>query len=235
MTIQNLFFDLDDTLLDFGAAERIAISKTLEHLGAAPTDEICRLYSQINLAQWKLLELGKLTRAEVKQRRFTLFFERAGLAGSPEEAAKFYESRLSEGHVFVPGAKELLDSLYGSYRLYVVTNGTARVQEGRMASAGLERYFDGIFISEKLGANKPSTEFFDRCFAKIPSFEKDASLLIGDSLSSDIKGGAGAGLRTVWFNPAHQANNSDVRPDYELAALDELPELLSRLNGRLTV
>ena len=228
MTVRNLLFDLDDTLLDFHAAERAAIQKTLRFFGVTPTEALCARYSELNLAQWKLLEQGKLTRAEVKRRRFALLFESEGLTVDPDEAARFYENRLAVGHVFMPGAEKLLDALYGTYRLYIVTNGTARVQKGRMASAHLERYFDGVFISEELGSDKPSAAFFEKCFARIPAFDKKETVIVGDSLSSDIRGGRDAGIRTVWFNPSHAPQPSEGRADYEIHALDELPGLLAR-------
>ena len=222
MQIQNFFFDLDDTLFDFHAAEHRAVSLTLTHFGIAPTEEMCALYSKLNLEQWKRLEKGEITRTEVKINRFARFFEQTGLAVIPEDAAKFYETRLSEGYFFLPGALELIQSLYGRYRLYIVTNGTARVQQGRIADAGIEKYFDGIFISELIGADKPSKAFFEACFEKIPDFHKKKTVLVGDSLSSDIRGGKNAGLFTVWYNPRHEALNGQITPDEVIYDLSEI-------------
>ncbi len=222
MQIQNFFFDLDDTLFDFHAAEHRAVSLTLTHFGIAPTEEMCALYSKLNLEQWKRLEKGEITRTEVKINRFARFFEQTGLAVIPEDAAKFYETRLSEGYFFMPGALELIQSLYGRYRLYIVTNGTARVQQGRIADAGIEKYFDGIFISELIGADKPSKAFFEACFEKIPDFHKEKTVLVGDSLSSDIRGGKNAGLFTVWYNPRHEALNGQITPDEVIYDLSEI-------------
>ena len=222
MQIQNFFFDLDDTLFDFHAAEHRAVSLTLTHFGIAPTEEMCALYSKLNLEQWKRLEKGEITRAEVKINRFARFFEQTGLAVIPEDAAKFYETRLSEGYFFLPGALELIQSLYGRYRLYIVTNGTARVQQGRIADAGIEKYFAGIFISELIGADKPSKAFFEACFEKIPDFHKEKTVLVGDSLSSDIRGGKNAGLFTVWYNPRHEALNGQITPDEVIYDLSEI-------------
>ena len=226
MTFQNLFFDLDDTLLDFHAAEHRAVSLTLEHFGVTPTEDKCALYSKLNLEQWKKLEKGEISRAEVKINRFARFFEQTGLAVEPKAAAAFYEARLSEGYYFMPGAEELIHRLYGKRRLFIVTNGTARVQQGRMADAGITRYFSGIFISELLGADKPSKAFFDACFAQIPDFRKSETTLIGDSLTSDICGGKAAGLYTIWYNPRHEAlPENSVQPDKIIADLAEIPAL----------
>ncbi len=225
--IHNILFDLDDTLLDFGLAERIAIAKTLEQFGIEPHPERLARYSALNLAQWKLLEQGQLLRDEVKTRRFQLLFEELGAACSPLEAARCYEQLLGVGHYFIEGAEALLEALHQDYRLYLVTNGTATVQERRIESAKLAPFFSGVFISERLGFNKPDTRFFDCCFSKIPDFKRHETLIVGDSLSSDIKGGRDAGIRTVWFNLHRAEASGNVVPDYEIQRLSDLVDLLN--------
>lgn len=227
--IKNILFDLDDTLFDFHKAEKIALKKTLEKLKIAPEEKVLRRYSEINLSQWKLLEKGEITREEVKVRRYRLLFAEMGVFASPEAAAKYYENFLSQGHIFIDGAEDLLKNLYGKYRLYIVSNGTAKVQDGRIKSSGIAKYFEKIFISEKIGFNKPSREFFDCCFAEIPDFEKKETVIVGDSLSSDIKGGKNSGIATVWFNPARKENDSDVTPDFEIQRLSDVIPLIEAL------
>lgn len=226
--VTTLLFDLDNTLLDFNQAEKAAISKTLEHFGITPDDSTLKRYSELNLKQWKLLELGKLTRAEVKVRRFELLFKEKNFDVSAAEAARSYETLLAQGHYFMEGAEELLETLHGNYRLYLVTNGTLSVQKGRLKSSGIRRYFEDIFISEEIGHNKPSIEYFNCCFSKIPDFEKGSTVIIGDSLTSDIQGGINSGIRTIWFNPNHETAE-DIRPDYEFDSLRALPALLATL------
>lgn len=227
--IRWILFDLDNTLLDFNKAEGIALSKTLRAQGIEPSREIVESYSRINRSQWLLLEQGKLTRSELKVRRFRLLFEKFDLAAFPEEAARTYERLLGIGHYFMEGAQELLKELYGKYDMYLVTNGTAASQKGRLASADIEKYFGKIFISEEIGFDKPRREFFDRCFAEIPGIRREEAVIVGDSLSSDIQGGKNAGIKTVWFNPREAQNTSEVVPDHEICRLSQLPGLLERL------
>ncbi len=224
--IYTILLDLDDTLLDFQKAERAALVKTLTELNIEPKEETLARYSVLNLAQWRLLEKGELSRDEVKLRRYRLLFEEIGADCSAQKAAELYEGYLGIGHYFIDGAEELLDVLSVDYSLYLVTNGTARVQEGRIESAGIAGYFKGIYISEKIGFNKPSKEFFDHCFAQIPDFEKEEAVIVGDSLTSDIQGGKNAGVKTIWFNPTQSVNTSPIRPDYEIMTLQELPILI---------
>ena len=231
--IRNVLFDLDDTLFDFHKAEKIALTKTLVHFGIDPTEETLALYSAINAAHWKRLELGEISREEVKVGRYRELFKTIGVECDPVKATAYYESMLAIGHYFMPGAPELLEELYGKYRLYIVSNGTAKVQEGRIGSSGIAKYMDGIFISQILGANKPDKQFFDICFAEIPDFSLSETVIIGDSLSSDIKGGINAGITTVWFNPKGIENDNDIKPDYTIKELSEVPGLLSQMSAKI--
>lgn len=231
--IRNVLFDLDDTLFDFHKAEKIALTKTLVHFGIDPTEETLALYSTINAAHWKRLELGEISREEVKVGRYRELFKTIGVECDPVKATAYYESMLAIGHYFMPGAPELLEELYRKYRLYIVSNGTAKVQEGRIGSSGIAKYMDGIFISQLLGANKPDKQFFDICFAEIPDFSLSETVIIGDSLSSDIKGGINAGITTVWFNPKGIENDNDIKPDYTIKELSEVPGLLSQISSKI--
>lgn len=231
--IRNVLFDLDDTLFDFHKAEKIALTKTLVHFGINPTEETLALYSTINAAHWKRLELGEISREEVKVGRYRELFKTIGVECDPVKATAYYESMLAIGHYFMPGAPELLEELYRKYRLYIVSNGTAKVQEGRIGSSGIAKYMDGIFVSQILGANKPDKQFFDICFAEIPDFSLSETVIIGDSLSSDIKGGINAGITTVWFNPKGIENDNDIKPDYTIKELSEVPGLLSQISAKI--
>ena len=161
--------------------------------------------------------------------RFQLLFDELGLDCSSREAKSTYENFLSQGHYFIPGAEALLEALHGEYRLFICSNGTAVVQEGRLKSAGIGPYFEEIFISEEIGFNKPSVEFFNRCFDKIPDFCRDRTVIIGDSLSSDILGGINAGIKTCWFNPQERPGRADINPDYVISKLEQVPALLKKI------
>lgn len=227
--IKFLFLDLDDTILDFKLAEKIAISGTLSELGIEPTEEITSMYSDINRECWEKLERGEYTREEVLYNRFAILFKRLNKDVSPATAKGIYEGRLGIGHYFIKGAPELLEIIKDKYELYITSNGTARVQAGRIESSGIKKYFKEIFVSENLGVNKPSKLFFDKVFERIEGFERDKAIIVGDSLSSDILGGKNAGIKTCWFNPHGKKNNTEIRADYEINSLDKLPELLENI------
>ena len=227
--VKTIFLDLDDTILDFQAAERQAISRTLGMFSIDPTSAVVARYHELNRQQWELLEEGKLTRPQVLTRRFDLLFDELGVNCSSQEAQAVYEKQLAQGHFFMPGAPELLEALAPRYDLYLATNGTPLVQAGRIESAGIARYFKEIFVSEAMGANKPDPAFYRACFAAIPDFDPAAALAVGDSLTSDIRGAKNAGLRSCWYNPRNFPSRPDILPDYVIRELRELPPLLEKL------
>ena len=226
-----VLLDLDNTILDFSTAERHALGRAFAALGLPFDDAVAARYHVINNRHWEMLEDGILTRAEVLVKRFEALFRELGVTADANATQALYESMLAEGHWFMPGAEALLESLGGRARLFICSNGVQFVQDGRIASAGIAPYFEKIFISEHMGANKPEKRFFDRCFAEIPDFDRGRALILGDSLTSDIRGGLNAGILTVWYNPKGRENAGPVRPDYEIRALSEFPGLLGRIFG----
>lgn len=226
MRFEILLLDLDDTILDFPWAERRALTRTLEALGLPAGEDIRERYHSINDACWKMLERGELTRQALMERRFQWLFREFGWTADPAAAAALYPRMLAQGHRFLPGAEEALRRLSKKYRLFLVSNGNASVQAGRLDSAGIRPYFEDIFISQELGVNKPAPEFFARCFERVGDLDKSKTLIVGDSLTSDIRGGNNAGIAACWVNPRHLPRPDDLRIDYEIEALAQLEALL---------
>ena len=225
-----LFLDLDDTILDFKKAEHIAIRKTVVQFGAEPSDANAARYSAINDLHWKALERGEMIREQVLTGRFAMFFGELGIQVDPVQVARVYEAHLATGHYYLPGSEEAVkEHLFGRFRLFLASNGTASVQHGRMTSADLYPYFEQVFVSQEIGHNKPSREYFDGCFARIPGFDPAKAMIVGDSLTSDIMGGINAGIKTCWVNPGHKPAPDHIRPDYEIERLADLPALLEHL------
>lgn len=225
--IEILLLDLDDTILDFHKAERIAIAKTFREFGIEPTEEVLARYHVINKSCWERLETGEWTRDQVLVRRFEILFAEYDVNCDGTLVARSYEANLSIGHYFLPGAEEAVKRLREKYRLFLVSNGTACVQHGRLTSAGLYPMFEKVFVSQEVGYNKPAIEYFDRVFAAIPGFDREKAIIVGDSLTSDILGGIRAGIRTCWVNPDHKTG--DIKADHEIEALSQLEALLETL------
>lgn len=220
-----IFIDLDDTILDFKKAEEQALKKTLVSLDIEPSEENVQTYSIINEGLWKKLETGEMTRDQILIKRFDGLFEKLNIQRDSVLANETYVKNLSVGHWFIDGAEMLLESLYKNYKLYIVSNGTTIVQNGRIESAGIKKYFEKIFLSQDIGYNKPDIRFFEECFKQVGPFDKNDAIILGDSLSSDIKGGINAGIKTCLFDPKNKFSG-DIKPDYIIHALSEFLDIV---------
>ena len=227
--IKFIFLDLDDTILDFHRSEAVALRKTLQSLNVDPTDAVIARYSEINREHWKALERREMTREQVLTGRFRQLFEELGMNVSPNVAQSLYEKNLSESHFFVDGAPRLLMTLSKKYALYIASNGTTMVQTSRIASSGIGRYFKDVFLSQQLGADKPQIEFFERATGQIEGYKPEESIILGDSITSDMQGGINAGMHTCWYNP-HRRDNHGIIPEFEIADLAEFDTVLQKLN-----
>lgn len=221
-----ILFDLDDTLLDFKAAEQTAFSALLSEFFIRDDGKLLAAYSVINQQVWAELEQKLITPNQVKVLRFQRLIELFSLNITPHEMSKVYLSKLSENSTEIPGALQLLSSLSGEYRLGLVTNGLSQVQNPRIQNSGLRPYFEHVFISEELGVSKPSAEFFSLVFEKFQNPDKNQTLIVGDSMSSDIKGGIEFGIDTCWFNPDNHLPK--YNPTFSVTSLSSLLEHLNK-------
>ena len=223
-----LLWDIDGTVLDFLASEAYAIRFLFKKYNIGEcSDEMLKVYSEINAKYWRKLERGELTKQEILVMRFRDFFEMIGADVTLAEAFnKDYQVALGDHIEFVDKAKEMLLSQKGKYILVAVTNGTKIAQDKKLRLSGLDKVFDAIFISEDVGAEKPSKEYFDYVFEKVGIRDKKEAIIIGDSLTIDILGGFNAEIDTCWFNPSHKPNTLDIPVTYEIDNLGKLSEIV---------
>lgn len=218
-----IFWDVDDTLLDFSYSQSYAISKCFQSIGREITGEIIARYAEINDSYWKRLELGEVTKAELLTGRFITLFQEYGIQNVDVEAFRAeYQEALGSVYCYRDNSLEICRALKGRVAQYVVTNGVAATQRNKLRLAGFTELMDGLFISEEIGAPKPDKAFFDYCTGAVEERDKSRILLVGDSLSSDIKGGVQAGLATCWYRQEGTPNTSGYKPDYEISSLREV-------------
>jgi len=184
-------------------------------------------YAALNAGYWRQLERGEITKAELLTQRFQVFFQQEGLP-CPDPAAfnRTYQDYLGETVVFLDHSDQLLRDLHSQVKQYAVTNGSQRVQEKKLARSGLGTWLDGVFISETLGAEKPSLDFFQPVLQAIGPRAREEILLIGDSLTSDMAGGNRAGIPCCWYNPQGQPVPGDLNIRYDIRNLNEVREIV---------
>jgi len=226
--IRVILWDIDGTLLNFEAAERNALRACFRKfgLGECP-DDMLKRYSEINKAYWRRLEDGKLTREQVLTGRFREFFASEGLP-EPDIAALngVYQLLLGDTVCFQDDSYNVVRRLGGKVKQYAVTNGTRVAQERKLKKSGLGELLDGVFISEDLGAEKPSPIFFQRVFRELDPCDSEEVVIVGDSLTSDIRGGVNAGILTCWYNPERKPAPDNLRIDFNIRRLDEVEDLI---------
>jgi len=221
-----LLFDADGTLFDFDKAEERALELVLADLKQPASESALRSYRAINRELWHGFELGRVTQAEIKVRRFQLWMEELRVEADPDETGHNYVRHLSEQTDLLPGAQELVEMLSEHYRMVIVTNGLKEVQRPRMQRSSLSPYFEDVIISGELGVAKPDPRFFDATFARMGHPQRQEVLMVGDSLSADMQGGIQYGLDTCWCNFRNEQTELSVT--HEVTGLDQLAALLSR-------
>ena len=226
--IKTLLWDLDGTILDFGAAEYNALKALFLEFGFGEiSDEDIKRYSVLNEGFWERLERCEISKEEVLVGRFREFFKMMGIDSKyAKEFNDKYQLALGDTIIFRDDSFEILKSLKGKVPQFLVTNGTLKAQDKKVFRSGIGEVLDDVFVSEKMGADKPNKGFFDAVFEKIGPVNKNETLIIGDSLSSDILGGMNAGIKTCWYNPKGLARKPQYKVDYEIKDLHEIYDIL---------
>jgi 2-haloacid dehalogenase len=215
--------DLDDTLLDFRASEKLSFARTMQALGFRDAvDAMFVQYQAINVALWRAFETGAVSKDFLKVERFRRTFLAHGIALDPEAASSLYLESLPDTVVLIDGAKALCEALAAVGKVGIITNGVEAIQNRRIASSGLGQYISFVATSEACGYAKPDVRFFDYAFKMAGSFAKDQAIIIGDRLDADILGANRFGIDSCWFNPDRLANDSAAIPTYEVASLHDI-------------
>ncbi len=232
MNIKTLLFDADGTLIDYNLAEKHAFKETLAATGyTGDSEKALFLYRKINKAHWEAFERGEINQVQLRTQRFAGLIDELVLKISPPDMSEIYLKELSRCGQLIPNALEVLGKLHesGDYNLVIVTNGLKDVQYDRLKAGGIHDFFNEIIISEEIGSQKPEREFFEKTFSILGNNNNEEYLIIGDSLSSDMMGGIGSGIKTCWFNPEQSPGNENIIPDYEISDLNELFPLLKNI------
>ena len=218
-----LLFDADNTLFCFDEANRHAFHTVCETFGLPDTQAFFERFEIINNATWERFDCGELTKDETVLERFRRFFAAEGITGiDPAACNRVHLECLSRSTYLMPYAAEVAAELHKTHRIYLITNAVESVQRGRLGRSALAPLVEEAFISEAAGAAKPSTEYFDYVFAHIDGITKENCLVIGDSLTSDIRGANNYGLPCCWYNPKQLPRPEDLRVDYVIRDLREL-------------
>ncbi|WP_028563482.1 YjjG family noncanonical pyrimidine nucleotidase [Paenibacillus pinihumi] len=226
MSYKILLFDLDDTLLDFGACETDSLNKLFQHHGYTFSDELFQVYNSVNKQLWTDYENGKIGLEVVLNSRFSETMLRLGEVVDGTVWENTYRELLgNEKQLLIEGALEVCQRLSASHRLFVITNGITQTQIKRLKKSGLYDFFEDIFDSQSIGFQKPSRHFFDYVTRHIKDFNSKEALIIGDSLNTDIQGGILSGIDTCWVNKKSEEHSEVIQSTFIITNLVELYDI----------
>lgn len=207
MKYKMIYFDLDNTILDFNKSEEFALKKIFEFLKLNFKDEYLNIYKPINEKWWRLFSEGKFPKDVIVVKRFQEFFETINInLDNYEEISKFYLKALSNAAFFIEGAEEFLKILKEKgIRMAAITNGVESVQQNRAKIAKLNRFFEFILTSEKVGKPKPEPDIFYYA-EKLSKVPLSKSVYVGDNIETDYEGAKRANLDFILFDPENKFN-----------------------------
>ncbi len=221
-----LLFDNDETIMDFKKSEAVAFEETYNsfNLDIKYSKDLLISYSEINLLWWKKLERGEVNKETLLVKRFEDFLSKHNLKADALLMSETYKERLSLNNHLIDGALDLLKVLSKNHEIYIITNGVSSTQHSRINSSPIRQHIKDFFVSEDIGFSKPHKEYFNYVLKKSEIKSKEECLIIGDSLSSDIKGANNMGIDCVWFNLRNE-RNSDLKINYEVKSMQDLKKL----------
>ena len=221
-----LLFDADDTLFDFSRAASHAFTVLCQSHEIPDTENTRALYHSINNVLWAAFDRGEVSKEFLTVERFVRFLAALELNRDAAQCNRTYLGALGQGVFPLPHAEEVCRVLKErGHRLFIITNAVASVQRSRLNNSVFSQFFEQAFISEEAGASKPSKAYFDYVCTCVPKITPQTTLVIGDSLSTDIRGANNAGLPCCWYNPNEKDRPTDLRIDYEIHDLRELLQI----------
>lgn len=219
-----VLFDIDNTLLDSARSEQLVLQKLLETYGYTADEKLIANYRRINQEYWAKFNSGLIDRADLMRDRFAELFGLYKLNIPVDVFAAQYLEAFSNSAIPMTGAVELCRDLCRSgYHLYTASNGVWKVQKNRMDLAGLSSYFNGFFVSDKIGCPKPNKRFFEYILERLEEKDIHRILMVGDELSADISGAVEMGIAACWITKEGIEPTGDrVLPAFTIHSLEEL-------------
>ncbi|MGY4674178.1 pyrimidine 5'-nucleotidase [Ursidibacter arcticus] len=223
MKYQWILFDADETLFSFNSF--LGLKVMMERYGVPFNEQDYEQFQAVNKPLWVAYQNKEITAQDLQRIRFEKIAQQTGqepLALNQELMAEM--ALLSQP---LENVKEMLDSLFGKVKMAIITNGFQALQQKRLENTALNKYFDLVVVSETVGVAKPAPQIFESAFAQMGNVDKQAILMVGDTLSSDVQGGINVGIDTCWFNPTQQPNETTIQPTYEIASILDLVKIVS--------
>ncbi len=227
MDVSWILFDIDNTLLDFDSSSKLALQASFRHFELPFNEDNYKTYKRINANIWHEFEKGQITALKLRHKRFDLLFEALKLFPTTgHEFNAYYLNQLIEQSIAYDKVPDMLIKLKKKYKISVITNGLREVQRSRLNHLKIAHHFDSIIVSDEIGVAKPDKAYFDHVFTTIENSPRpNKTLVVGDNIHSDIKGGTDYGCRTCWIKNNNE-NTGDLNPDYIIQHINEFDTII---------
>ena len=223
--------DADNTILDFHASSALSLKEAFSVFQKPWKEEYLTEFIRFNDYLWERLERKEITRAQLIRERFPAYLKNLGIFDvDGDEFNQIFLEKLALLPVYIDGATDFLKTLNQNGRVYIVTNGTTKIQRSRFALCGLNDLALDVFVSETIGFNKPAKGYTDYVLSHIPDFQREKAVWIGDSLSADIKAANEANIDSIWYNPAQKEAELGIKPTFTAENYRKILEIL-QING----
>ncbi|AWB44870.1 haloacid dehalogenase [Paenibacillus sp. CAA11] len=154
------------------------------------------------------------------------------LALAKRLAEQFGAERRARPHVYEE-TFQLLEELQGRVKLLLLTNGCPALQQEKLDGVPkLAPYFNEVIVSGTFGKGKPDPSIFHHALSLL-GCKPEETLMVGDKLTTDIKGALGAGITAVWINRDGKDRSDEIVPNYEIHSLMDLLPLMQNLDARV--
>ena len=218
-----IFFDLDDTLLDHGRAERAALADLHvtfgDHVGHHALAHLHTSYRASNSAElWADYGAGRISSGELKRLRSERFLAAVGATGlDPLAFSSAYLDRYAANWTWAAGAEAAFHAVADRLPVGILTNGFREQQRGKLARfPEIARRAAVVVVSEEVGVAKPHRGVFEHALGEASRavgrrLAPGEVLMVGDSRASDIDGAVAAGWQAVWVGGCETDAPSGVR------------------------
>lgn len=222
--IKAVLIDIDDTIFDFEKCSKNSFLKTLEKFNLKFKEEDFSYFNKVNDILWTKQKLGEINIKEVFIKRDYLMGKYFNIDIEKGLFNDLFVKFLYDEIEMVDGIEDLLLYLSDKYKIFTASNGIYKMQENRLKKSNLDKYFDKIFVSEKIGYEKPDKKFFQKIM-DLTKFSNDDLIMIGDSIKSDIIGAKNSKIKSIYFNNENK-KISDKNFTYQVKNLSEIKKIL---------
>jgi putative hydrolase of the HAD superfamily len=223
--LRGVFFDLDNTLLDFMHMKRVSVEAAVMAMLDAGMPlkredayaEIVRIYDRVGIEHQEIFQL--------------FLREHFGTIEYKWLAAAVVAYRRARDGVLVtyPHVRSTLTELLRrGLRLAVISDAPRLNAWLRLCQLDLHHVFDPVITFEDTGHRKPSPMPFERALERM-GMQPSEVIMVGDWPERDMVGAGRLGIKTVFARYGDITGTPASGADYDIDDISQLVQVIDRL------